>query len=115
MLCIVGDPVYLALVHQLLVLVDCLPVNVSVPEDLDATLVVGEARVLPGDGADHVDQVLALGHLCSEHAAAFGQLVRELDHRVTELPVLSVLAKHLVEVVEDAGDSLPLVGVLQSD
>ena len=109
---IVRNGVHFTLVHKLLVLVDVLPVDNPVSEDLDPALVVREAGVLPGDGGDHGHQVAALAHLDGKHAAPLRQLEGQLDELITLFPEGGVLAEDLVEVVEDASDAISLVGVL---
>lgn len=58
------------MINELLVLVDVLPINDAIAEDLDSALVVGEAGVLPGDGSNHGHQVAAFSHLNGKHAAS---------------------------------------------
>lgn len=57
---VIGDPVDLILVNDLLLLIDVLPVDDTIAENLQSTLVVWEARVLSRHRNDQVVHVLAL-------------------------------------------------------
>lgn len=108
---VIGDPVNLGLVDELLALVLMLPVDDSIAEDLDPPLVVGEGGVLARNCRYHRQQIVALTHLKGEGAASESQLVSQLHQLVTEFPVLSLLTKNFVQVVENTVDPFFLVRV----
>ena len=74
LLTIVRDPIDLILVHQPLFLIDVLPVDHAISEDLQPALVVREAWVLASHSLDQIVHVPALGHLSCEYRASLGQL-----------------------------------------
>ena len=86
-----------------------LPVNHTIAEDLDSSLVVWEAWVFSGNCGDHGQQILALADLDGEHATTLGKLQGHLDELVALFPVHGVFAEHLIKIVEDFGYSLSLV------
>ena len=66
---VIGDPVDLTLVDDLLLLIDVLPVDDAIAENLQTPLVVWEARILSRHRHDQVVHVLALWHFLGEGSA----------------------------------------------
>ncbi len=109
---IVRTAIDLALVDQLLLLVDVLPVNHTITENLDSSLVIGEAWVFSGNCGDHGQQIFALADLDGEHATSLGKLQSHLDQLVALFPVHGVFAEDLIEIVQDFSDALSLVLII---
>ncbi len=86
-----------------------LPVDNTITEDLDSSLVIGETRVFSGNRGDHGQQILALADLDGKHATTLGKLQSHLDQLVALFPVHGVFAEDLIEIVQDFCDSLSLV------
>ena len=109
------DVVHPRLVDQIILLVHMLPIDHALTEDLDSLLVIGEARVLPGDLLNHAVKILILREFLGKHPVSKGQLVSQLYQLVAELPELGALSEYVIEVIEDYIDPLLLVGVSKLD
>lgn len=109
---IVRNAIDLALIDEFFLLVDVLPIDHTITEDLDSSLVIGETRVFSGDCGNHGQQILALADLDGEHATTLGKLQSHLNQLVTLFPIHGVFAEHLIEIVQDFGYSLSLVLVV---
>lgn len=100
------------MVHQLLFLVNVLPVDDSITENLDSALIVWETWVLTSNSRNRRHHVPALAHFNGEHPAPLGKLERQFNQLVALFPVHRVLAQYFVQVVKYSCDAVALIVIL---